>query len=314
MTDVSADPGISGRLVSGEAVELDVRVARLGSRVLAFGIDLVCLAVLVVLLLLPIALLLGILEAIGLVDQALLAATITLSSVVIFVGVPVSIETLSKGRSIGKAIVGLRVVRDDGGPIRLRHALVRSVTAFAVEFPGLLMPGLTWLATIAVMLVHPSGKRIGDLSAGTIVIHERMPVARQWRPVMPPGLAQWAATTDLTGLGDDLALSIRHFLARNRDIREPARTRLGAALAAELSQHVTPPPPPGTPGWAVLAAVLAERYRRNAGRLRTHRKVTAQVWDTLYRPQFPPYPPPHPGPPPPGHQPYAAPPRAPASL
>lgn len=227
-------------------------------------------------------LILGTLLPTAAVDQALVAAMYTLNLVLAFVILPATIETLTKGRSVGKVAMGLRVVRDDGGAIRLRHALVRAVCGFAVEFPGLLLPGLTWFAALAVMLIHPSGKRFGDLSAGTIVIHERTPDARIWAPVMPAGLAGWAAVTDLTGVDDDLALAIRHFLARNHEISEPARTKLGTALAAELSAMVVPAPPPGTPGWAFLAAVLAERYRRASGRLAANRAVTAQVWDTLY--------------------------------
>ncbi|ADD41317.1 RDD family protein [Stackebrandtia nassauensis] len=285
MSDISADPGLSGRLVSGEAVELDVRVARLGSRVLAFGIDFTISVIAAAIFYVVSMLLLYTLAAsTSLVDEALLVAIITIDMVLAFVGVPATIETLSKGRSLGKLAVGLRVVRDDGGPIRFRHALIRALSAFAVEFPGLLLPGISWFAALGVMLIHPSGKRFGDLSAGTIVIHERTPHARIWVPIMPPGLAGWAAVTDLTALDDNLALSIRHFLARNHEIAEPARTKLGLALAAELNSFVVPPPPPGTPGWAFLAAVLSERYRRASSRLAASRAVTAQVWDTLYGP------------------------------
>jgi uncharacterized RDD family membrane protein YckC len=285
MTDFSADPGISGRLVSGEAVELDVRVARLGSRVLAFGIDFVILLIVAMVVGFITTLFMASIASSGVVDEALAAALFVIDMVVVFVGVPAAVETVTKGRSAGKAAVGLRVVRDDGGPIRFRHALLRATCGLAVEFPGLLLPGLTWFAVLGVMLIHPSGKRFGDLSAGTIVIHERTAEARIWAPVMPAGLAGWAAVTDLTSLDDDLALAIRHFLARNHEIAEPARTKLGLSLAGELNSFVTPPPPPGTPGWAFLAAVLAERYRRSAGRLAANRKVTAQVWDTLYGPQ-----------------------------
>lgn len=297
MSDVSADPGVSGRLVSGEAVELDVRVARLGSRVLAFFIDVLVWIVAVAVLALIVAMLTTLALPTGLVDRALVAALVTIFSVAVLIGIPTAVETWSKGRSLGKAAMGLRVVRDDGGPVRFRHSLVRWTTAAAVEFPGLLLPGVTWLATLGVMLTHPAGKRLGDLSAGTIVIHERTPAAKPWVPVMPPGLAGWAATADLTAVDDELALAVRHFLARNHDISEPARTRLGLALAGELSAYVTPGPPPHTPGWAFLAAVLAERYRRNAARLAAHRRVTAQVWDTLYSaarpyPAPPAYPPP----------------------
>ncbi|CAM3337652.1 RDD family protein [Stackebrandtia soli] len=282
MTDSFADPGITGRLVSGEAVELDVRVARLGSRVLAFVIDFLLMilfggffywfVMMLALALIPPAAL----------DGALTSALTTFVIVMTVVGFPATLETLTRGRSVGKAAVGLRVVRDDGGPIRFRHALVRAVTAAAIEFPGLLMPGISWLAVMGVMLVHPSGKRFGDLAAGTIVIHERTAENRMWAAVMPVGLDRWAEVADMTRLDDRLALSIRHFLARNHDIAEPARTRLGLALAGEAAKVVTPPPPPGTPGWAYLAALLAERHRRSADRLAANRAITAQVWDTLY--------------------------------
>src|SRR5438874_3693566 len=143
------------------------------------------------------------------------------------------------------------------------------------------MPPVTWVASLWTMLVNPQGKRLGDLMAGTIVIHERTPASWGWVPAMPPVLAGWAGTLDLTGLDDDLALTVRHYLARNREIREPARSRLGFSLASEVAACTTPPPPPGTPGWAYLAAVLAERNRRALLRLAAARAATAIVWPEL---------------------------------
>jgi hypothetical protein len=141
---------------------------------------------------------------------------------------------------------------------------------------------VSWLVSLGVLMLNPSGKRIGDLVAGTIVIHERTPAAWGWVPMMPPPLARWAALLDLTGLDDSLALAVRHFLARNREIGEPARTALGQALAREVASRTTPPPPPGVPGWAYLAAVLAERHRRASHRLARARAASATVWPGLY--------------------------------
>lgn len=281
MTDEAVYP--KGRLVSGEAVELDVRVARLGSRSLAFFIDLVALALVGLLVFVVGSLLLRAI-AYAVLDEALGVAIDTVLFLVVFPGIPIAVETLSKGRSLGKMMLGLRVVRDDGGPVRFRHSLIRGVSALAVEFPGLLMPGISWLAAIGVMLIHPSGKRFGDLMAGTIVIFEHTPKAGFWTPAMPRGLAAWGRVADLTDVDDELALAVRHFLARNRAIGQPARSRLGAALERELHARVTPPPPAGTPGWAFLAAVLAERYRRAGDRLARNRARTARVWETLYGP------------------------------
>jgi uncharacterized RDD family membrane protein YckC len=198
-----------------------------------------------------------------------------------FIGYPVTMETLTRGRTVGKMVLGLRVVRDDGGPVRFRQALSRGMVGAAIEFPGLLGAPLTWLACLWTMAVNPLGKRLGDYAAGTVVIHERTPAAWGWVPVMPPGLADWASTLDLAGLDDDLALAVRNFLARNRHLREPARAQLGYRLSTEVAAAVNPPPPAGTPGWAYLAAVHAERHQRAMRRLAAVRSRAATVWPEI---------------------------------
>jgi hypothetical protein len=190
-------------------------------------------------------------------------------------------ETFTRGRTFGKMILGLRVVRDDGGPVMFRQALARGLVGAGIEFPGVIGAPLTWLATFPIMLASPQGKRIGDHVAGTVVIHERTPAAWGWVPRMPPELAGWAATLDLAGLDDNVALSVRQYLARNREIREPARTQLGQLLAREVAAVTNPPAPPGVPGWAYLAAVHAERHRRSQRQLAGVRRRAATVWPEL---------------------------------
>src|SRR6266511_2822236 len=223
-------PSLPNGLVSGEAVELEVRVARIGSRVLALLLD-ILVQVGLVMTLFFVAMLAISLTIAPAADPALLQAVLIGCLAVALVGYPTVCETLLNGRTLGKLALGLRVVRDDGGPIRFRHALVRSLVGVAVEWPGLVMPLL-----------------------------------------------------DLTGLDNELAMAVRHFLARNREIAEPARSRLGYTLALEVARCTTPPPPPGVPGWAYLAAVLAERHRRAAHRLAIARTATAAVWPGLGAP------------------------------
>jgi uncharacterized RDD family membrane protein YckC len=297
-TATMSDPGAPGqRLVSGEAVELEVRVARAGSRVLALMLDILLQLVLLGVVVIATVFALWLAVRGGVFDSGLLQGFIVVDLVLVLVGYPVFWETLLRGRTPGKLAMGLRVVRDDGGPIRFRHALARSLVGLAIEWPGLMFPVVSWLAGLGVLMLSPSGKRIGDLVAGTIVIHERTPAAWGWVPAMPPPLTQWAALLDLTGLDDSLALAVRHFLARNREIGEPARTALGQALAREVAACTTPPPPPGVPGWAYLAAVLAERHRRATHRLARARAASASVWPALAtaltpKPQIPLYAPP----------------------
>ena len=240
------------QLVTGEAVALDVRTAGLPSRMVAALIDgLLQGALFFVLFLLTLAF--GIARG-----GAALAALVIISVVVAFLGYPVAFETLMRGRTPGKAAMGLRVVRDDAGPIAFRQAFVRGLIGLVVERPGI----SSFSAGVITSLARTDGKRLGDLVAGTVVISERVVGTSGSVLPMPPPLAGWATTLDLSRLPDDLALSVRSFLGRQGQLTEQARTDLGNRLVAAVSATVTPPAPAGTPGWAYLAAVLAERRRR----------------------------------------------------
>jgi uncharacterized RDD family membrane protein YckC len=249
-------------VVTGEAVALDLRIAQLPSRITAAVIDLAAmvLVLLVILLLMTAA-------GFGEVDDALLAGVYLLLIVLVFVGYPLTMETLTRGRTLGKLALGLRVVRDDGGPITFRHALVRAIVGLTLERPGLFLPTLGPPLGLVVSMFSSTGKRIGDMAAGTVVLQERTARQPEWMPVMPPQLAWWAPTLDLTGLDDELALSVRQFLGRSIDMSVPAREALAADMVTDVRARTTPGAPPGTPGWAYLTAVLAERRRREEDRM-----------------------------------------------
>lgn len=297
-------------LVTGEAVALDIRVARLGSRVLARLVDLAVQLVPIVAAALLLAAAGGVLD--GAVDQAI---TLTLI-VLITVGYPAIWETLTRGRSPGKMALGLRVVADDGGPVRFRQALLRALAGFVELW---LLAGLP---ALVVSLVSERAQRLGDVFAGTIVVQERIPVRGGAAAVMPPRLAAWASGLELSRLPDDLALSARSLLARWAELTPAARDDLARRVAAGVAAHVSPPPPPGVSADEYLSAVLAERRLREEARLRGGGPVgpgtpapptDAGPAGIPGRGPVPPVSPPLPPPPaPPARQPYApsaAPPR-----
>ena len=285
------EPGQT-RILTGEAVHLDLRVAGIGSRGLARLFDLFVQFILYYLLFAISMIIAGWLQLQGVIvlDGAAFSAIVIAVLLAVFVGYPTAMETLTRGRTVGKLILGLRVVRDDGGPVTFRQALTRTLVALAIEWPGLIGAPITWLVTIFVMIASPLNKRLGDHVAGTVVIHERTPSAWGWVPAMPFGLAPWAATLDLTALDDDLALAVRSFLARNRQLREPARSVLGERLVREVAAVTFPPPPPGTPAWMYLAAVHAERHRRARLQLESVRTRSAMVWPDMAPPSHVPVP------------------------
>jgi uncharacterized RDD family membrane protein YckC len=73
-------------------------------------------------------------------------------------------ETTNRGRSPGKALLGLRVVRDGGLPLDLSSSLLRNLLRIVDYLPT------NYLTGFIAMLVSPEGKRLGDLAAGTIVV------------------------------------------------------------------------------------------------------------------------------------------------
>jgi uncharacterized RDD family membrane protein YckC len=251
-------------IITGEAVALEVRPAAFLLRVVSALIDAAAYAAVLL------ALAVGVLAALGDVNEARATAVtiVTLAGVVVVA--PTVVETLSRGRSLGKVATGIRIVRDDGGPIRLRHAFVRSLTGF----------GELWLTagSVAVMtaLLNGRGKRLGDLLAGTYAVRTRGADRAAPPLLMPPELEDWARGADIRAMPDGLALAARRFLDRTGTLDPTSREELGRRLAARVEPLVAPPPPWGTHPERFLAAVLvARRDREYAVGLRARDALTA---------------------------------------
>ena len=255
-------------LVTGEAVALDLPPAGLGPRILSGLVDVV-----VTVLLLVAVVLLFTVAALH-TDQALVTVGFLGTLVVVFLVFPTTVETLTRGKSAGKYLLGLRTVRDDAGPISFQHAFVRALVAIVEVY--LFSGGPAFFSA----LLSPRGKRLGDYAAGTYVVRERVRLRLPQPPPMPPPLAGWAAGADLAALPTGLALAVRQFLGRLPQIDPASRASLGGRLAAEVSRYVAPPPPPGTPPEAFLAAVVAARRERDGARLvreaELRRRLTAR--------------------------------------
>lgn len=279
-------------LVTGDAVALDLRLAKLPSRALAFGIDLVVM-------LTAVTILVGIVfAALPSFDRTLVAAAGLVMVVIVFVAYPVTVETLSRGRSLGKLALGLRVVRDDGGPIRFRHALTRGLAGLIVDFG--VFSGFTGAVAVIASLASARGRRVGDILAGTVVVRDRLPPPEVLNLQMPAPLAGWASSLELSRLPDPLALRVRQFLSRVHELDPAYRVTLGASLANEVSAHVSPPAPAGTPAEPYLAAVLVTRRHREQAMWATRPPTDAPPRPPYPPPPYPPSPPEEPPPPGPG--------------
>jgi uncharacterized RDD family membrane protein YckC len=80
---------------------------------------------------------------------------------------PVMFELSRSGATPGKSVVGLKVVMDNGLPITPAASLTRNLLRVADFLP------LAFAAAIVSMLLRKDCKRLGDLAAATLVVHQR---------------------------------------------------------------------------------------------------------------------------------------------
>jgi uncharacterized RDD family membrane protein YckC len=242
------------RMVTPEAVALEFSTANVGSRILAFLIDIVIIGVVM-------AAGLFVLAIYG--DNAALPLWLVISILVIlipgwYLGYFVASETLWRGRTVGKAAMGLRVVTKEGGPVRFRHAAVRALLGL-VDF----VIGSGFFAVMFILLSRDN-QRLGDMVAGTLVLRERsgLPAPAPVTFQVPPGLEHYAATLDVSGLRIEEYQVVRTFLLRAPSLPPAPRTSLAMQLATPLAERLRPPPPQGVPPELFLHCVAAVYQRR----------------------------------------------------
>jgi uncharacterized RDD family membrane protein YckC len=235
------------RMVTPEAVALDFTTANVGSRILAFLID---------------GVIVGVVSFAGLLALTLSDATLpewlVISILVIlipgwYLGYFVVSETLWRGRTVGKAAMGLRVVTKEGGPVRFRHASVRALL-------GLVDFAIGWgFFAIVFILLTRDNQRLGDILAGTLVLRERsgLPAPAPVSFGVPPGLEPYAATLDVSALRIEEYQAVRTFLLRAPSLPPAPRMSLAVQLASPLMERLRPPPPPGVPPELFLHCVAA---------------------------------------------------------
>lgn len=169
-----------------EGVEIGLRVAGPVPRLLAAAIDLAVRAGIYTILAIPASLL-------GKGGMGLLLITVFLLEWFY----PVLFEVLRGGATPGKRQMGLLVLHRDGTPVGWMASIVRNLVRFADFLPAAYGFG------IASMLVDRDFRRLGDLAAGTVVVHHdsetigyRVPTGPPVRPQVPLDLDEQRAVLD----------------------------------------------------------------------------------------------------------------------
>lgn len=251
------DEGVG--VVTPEAVPLQFSEAGVGSRGIAFLIDLAIL----VAVLLALNAFLGYLidDAAGPLPEWVVISITLVVNFVVFFGYWIGFETLMHGRTPGKAAIGLRVVTVEGSPVRFRHAAARAALG-QIDFT--LTGGV---AAVLSALLSKRQQRLGDMVAGTVVLRERSaapaPSATQFR--VPDGAEAYAATIDVSGLSPQEYETIREYLMRSWDLSAEARVEIARRLAVGIATKLRHTPPRNVNPPLFLQCVAARYQERASG-------------------------------------------------
>ena len=293
-------------IITPEAVVLEFETAGVASRVLARLID----GVVLWFGLFAVALFLSTVFA-GAGSETLGIIILVFLGFFLVFGYWMALETLWRGRTLGKAAMGLRVVTIEGAPIRFRHAAIRAMVGL-VDF---LLPPLGPVAVLSV-LISRRDQRLGDLAAGTIVLRERSAGERAVSLALtePPGRAELLAQLQLSPLPDGQYNVVRRFLLRAHSLTPDARAQLATSIAGAVETATGVRRPVDLhPEWYLHAAGLAHQRRGGtpeAGRWEQSQPPPPAGPPTSAGAPTPPPPmrPPAAGPPPPMRPPAAGPP------
>lgn len=246
----------SGRgVVTPQGVVLDLEPAGIGHRGIARFLD----VLVVFLAILVMAVFTGLSgRVIG--ETAVSVLQRVLGFVIIFF-YPIIAETYFRGRTVGKAAVGLRVVTLEAGPIGFREAFIRSLfqlVDFVLTFGA--------LAILTGMFTRRS-QRLGDIAAGVFVIVDPRAAAHLPAiPFTPPmGTEHIVADMDVRRLTPKQERLIRSFLLRVGDLSADARSSLAAQIASATANHLGHDDMLGLAPEPYMVTVLAARQLREGG-------------------------------------------------
>lgn len=218
-----------------EQTQLDFPLAGIGSRFLAIALDtlLQAAAIWVVgVVLIALAIPFGVwFRSGGLWAMAIMIFVIF----AIYVGYFAFFEALWNGQTPGKRWTHLRVIKDTGRPISAYDAILRNLLRTADWLPTL------YAAGIITMIVSRENKRIGDLAAGTVVVHEKplQAVNSIWHAsTAPVHLAALGSSAQLNM--DELQL-IETFLERRGSLEPDVRWSMARQIADRVAGRIGVP-------------------------------------------------------------------------
>jgi uncharacterized RDD family membrane protein YckC len=210
-------------------------------------------------------------------------ALLILINFAFFAGYFALFEAYWRGQTPGKKVMKLRVIKDSGRQITFFESLARNTIRIVDYLPGLYLVG------VIAMLCNKANKRLGDLAAGTLVVHERLDeqsilyqtsttlvaptgfTAAPWAPAQE-ALAPWAKPITAIFPADAVArlsaqdlIVIESFFARMLDLPMDTRAAVAYRMASQMAAKMRVPVPEGNPERTLEAIAF---QMRGSGRAR----------------------------------------------
>jgi uncharacterized RDD family membrane protein YckC len=219
-------------VLTPERVSLEYDIAGIGSRGAAVLVDTAVQAIALTVLLIALSTAFAVTAFTSTSGTAAVALLIGLYALAVFLvtaGYYILFEILWSGQTPGKRLVGLRVIRENGYPIRPVDAVIRNLVRVVDWLPGVYGVG------VLTMLLNKRSRRLGDFASGTIVVREgprggaAAPLVFTTSP--PRGFT----------LSNPDATLVRDFLLRRATMDRTARAELATRLATSLAQRYSLP-------------------------------------------------------------------------
>lgn len=239
-----------------EQVALEFPLAGVGSRFLALAIDMLLQLTIALGVLGAVAALWGLLDRTGTNGGPWFLAVLVIAAFLLFYGYFAGFEAFWHGQTPGKRLIGLRVLSVSGRPARIDEAILRNLVRVVDQLPGVYAIG------ILTMLISSRNQRLGDLAAGTVVVHEKQLTAPVMLVAQPTtGSGGWAGGA---GLSEAELLLAETFLQRRHELEPGVRATHAHAIAERFRARLGPSGPALDP--EALIEALHARARTRGGR------------------------------------------------
>ncbi|HTM23885.1 MAG TPA: RDD family protein [Vicinamibacterales bacterium] len=207
-----------------EQISLEFPFAGVGSRFLALAFDTLLQAVVTVVLIVILLIAGTIVPASFTSASPWLMAGLLVGWFIVYAGYFALFESMWTGQTPGKRLVGLRVIDVSGRPLSVYSAILRNVIRIIDQVPGIYAVG------ILSVLITRRQQRLGDLAAGTVVVHERSEVLSPSLGASPAGARHGAHK-----LGPADIILIEGFLRRRHELDSWVRLRTARRIVERMT-------------------------------------------------------------------------------